>query len=108
MTNGDFIVVTTTHDVEEKARTLAADVVRERLAACAQVYPVSSVYWWEGEVRSGSEWRIDFKTRAGLSDRLSRFITEHHDYDTPEIVGVPLATGSAAYLDWVSAETVQD
>ncbi|MGW0364505.1 divalent-cation tolerance protein CutA [Streptomyces sp. NPDC002990] len=108
MTNGDLIVVTTTHDVEEKARTLAAQVVRERLAACAQVYPVSSVYWWEGEVRSASEWRIDFKTRAALSDRLSRFLTEHHDYDTPEIVSVPLAGGSAPYLDWVNAETLPD
>ncbi|GAA1074125.1 periplasmic divalent cation tolerance protein [Kitasatospora gansuensis] len=108
MTHRDILVVTTTHDDETRARDLATAVVRERLAACAQVYPISSVYRWEGEVRSEPEWRIDFKTRAELSDRLAAFIGEHHSYDTPEIIGVPVVTGSTAYLDWVNAETTTD
>ncbi len=105
MTNRDLAVVTTTHDEEAKARELATAAVRERLAACAQVYPISSVYWWDGEVQSTAEWRIDFKTRADLSTRLAAFITEHHSYDTPEVITVPVVTGSTAYLDWVNAET---
>ncbi|WP_354644405.1 divalent-cation tolerance protein CutA [Kitasatospora camelliae] len=105
MTNRDFIVVTTTHDDEAKARELAAAVVRERLAACAQVYAVRSVYWWDGEVQDASEWRIDLKTRAAVGDRLAARIGELHSYDTPEIIGVPVVTGSSAYLDWVRAET---
>ncbi|MCU7821385.1 divalent-cation tolerance protein CutA [Kitasatospora sp. DSM 101779] len=105
MTNRDVLVVTTTHDAEEKARALAGLVVRERLAACAQVYPIGSVYWWEGEVRSASEWRIDFKTTAGLAERLTAFLHEHHGYETPEVVAVPVVAGSDAYLAWVVAET---
>lgn len=108
MTNRDFIVVTTTHDAEDKARALAVAVVRERLAACAQVYPISSVYWWDEDVQSENEWRIDFKTRADLADPLAKFINDKHDYDTPEVVGVPVVTGSTAYLEWVKAETVQN
>ncbi|MFF4815057.1 divalent-cation tolerance protein CutA [Kitasatospora sp. NPDC001309] len=104
-TTPEFLVVTTTHDGSEQARALAKKVVEARLAACAQVYPIQSVYWWDGEVQDSAEWRIDFKTRADLAERLGAFIGEHHIYDTPEIVGVPLATGSAAYLDWVRAET---
>jgi periplasmic divalent cation tolerance protein len=105
MTNSDFLVVTTTHDAEDEARALAAAAVRERLAACAQVYPVTSVYWWDGEVQDAREWRIDLKTRAALADRLAAFIGERHSYTTPEIIGVPVVTGSTAYLDWVNAET---
>ncbi|MEV8094733.1 divalent-cation tolerance protein CutA [Kitasatospora sp. NPDC085879] len=105
MTKRDVLVVTTTHDAEEKARVLAALVVRERLAACAQVYPIGSVYWWDGEVQSAPEWRIDFKTRADLADRLTAFLRAHHDYETPEVVAVPVVAGSDAYLDWVAAET---
>ncbi|WP_431682256.1 divalent-cation tolerance protein CutA [Kitasatospora sp. KL5] len=107
MTSGDVLVVTTTHDAEEKARELAGLVVRERLAACAQVYPVASVYWWDGEVQSGPEWRIDFKTRAELADRLTAFVREHHGYETPEVVAVPVVAGSDAYLAWVAAETAR-
>ncbi|MFE1317510.1 divalent-cation tolerance protein CutA [Kitasatospora phosalacinea] len=105
MTEHEFLVVTTTHDDEARARELAAAAVRERLAACAQVYPVRSVYWWDGEVRDGAEWRVDLKTRAALAERLTAFLVERHSYDTPEVVGVPVAAGSAAYLDWVAAET---
>ncbi|MGW3073069.1 MULTISPECIES: divalent-cation tolerance protein CutA [unclassified Kitasatospora] len=105
MPNRDFIVVTTTHDDETKARELAAAVVRDRLAACAQVYAINSVYWWDGDVQNEGEWRIDFKTRADLADRLAARIGELHSYDTPEIIGVPVVTGSNAYLDWVNAET---
>ncbi len=107
MTNRAFIVVSTTHDSEVRARTLAAAVVRERLAACAQLYPVNSVYRWEGDIRTEPEWRIDFKTRAGLAERLTAFIGDHHTYETPEIIGVPVTTGSAAYLDWVNAQTAE-
>ncbi|MFI6849085.1 divalent-cation tolerance protein CutA [Kitasatospora sp. NPDC050467] len=103
--NPDVVVVTTTFDAESKARTLAAAVVRERLAACAQVYPVQSVYRWADEVQESPEWRVDFKTRADLATRLTGFITGHHDYDTPEVVAVPVVTGSSAYLAWVAAET---
>jgi periplasmic divalent cation tolerance protein len=105
MTTFDYLVVTTTTDSEAAARVLAETVVRERLAACAQVYVISSVYWWEGEVQSSPEWRVDFKTRAELWDRLVEFIASNHSYDTPEIIGAPVVMGSAAYLSWVAAET---
>ncbi|MFJ9691884.1 divalent-cation tolerance protein CutA [Kitasatospora sp. NPDC101183] len=101
----DFLVVTTTHDDETKARDLAATLVRERLAACAQVYPVRSVYWWDGEVQDATEWRLDLKTRTTLAPRLTTRITELHPYDTPEVIAVPLTTGSPAYLAWLTAET---
>ncbi|MFI6156514.1 divalent-cation tolerance protein CutA [Kitasatospora sp. NPDC051170] len=105
MTNREFLVVTTTHDDETRARELALTVVRDRLAACAQVYPIQSVYWWDGEVQDSAEWRVDFKTRVDLADQLAARIAELHTYDTPEIIGVTVTTGSAAYLDWVTAET---
>ncbi|MFD9062141.1 divalent-cation tolerance protein CutA [Kitasatospora purpeofusca] len=105
--DSELLVVTTTHDDEAKARALAADVVRARLAACAQVYRVQSVYWWDGEVQDAAEWRTDFKTRAELADALVGFIGERHDYDTPEVIAVPVVAGSAGYLEWVRAETAQ-
>ncbi|MGW3178119.1 divalent-cation tolerance protein CutA [Kitasatospora sp. NPDC001119] len=103
-----FVVVTTTHESEEWARALASAVVRERLAACAQVYPVRSVYWWDGEVQDAEEWRIDLKTRAELLDRLGAFVAGRHSYETPELVAVPVAGGSPGYLDWVAAETTPE
>ncbi|MFJ8041731.1 divalent-cation tolerance protein CutA [Kitasatospora sp. NPDC096147] len=101
----DYLVVTTTHESEQQARELAGAVVRERLAACAQVYPVRSVYWWEGEVQDAEEWRVDLKTRSGLARELREFVAARHAYDTPELIAVPVVDGSPAYLAWLAAET---
>ncbi|MEU8892257.1 divalent-cation tolerance protein CutA [Streptomyces sp. NPDC048442] len=100
-----YAVLTTTTDAEDKAYALAARAVEDQLAACAQVFPVSSVYRWQGAVERAQEWRIDFKTRGDLVAELARRIGELHDYDTPEIIAVPVTAGSPAYLEWVSAQT---
>ncbi|MEU9076900.1 divalent-cation tolerance protein CutA [Kitasatospora sp. NPDC004745] len=105
VTEHRLVVVTTTHESEERARALASAAVRERLAACAQVYPVRSVYWWDGEVQDAAEWRTDFKTRAELADRLGAFLADRHDYETPEVIAVPVVAGHPGYLDWVVTET---
>ncbi|RAJ41809.1 uncharacterized protein involved in tolerance to divalent cations [Kitasatospora sp. SolWspMP-SS2h] len=103
-----YLVVTTTHEDEAAARALAATLVRERLAACAQLHPVRSVYRWDGEVRDAPEWRVDLKTRAALADRLVTRIGELHSYDTPEVIAVPVTAGSPAYLAWLDTETTPE
>ncbi|GAA3820867.1 divalent-cation tolerance protein CutA [Streptomyces phyllanthi] len=105
MTNPQYAMVITTTDAEEKARSLASEVIDERLAACAQVYAIASVYRWEGRVEQEQEWRIDFKTRGDLVEKLARRIGELHDYDTPEVIALPIVSGSPAYLGWVTAQT---
>ncbi|MFJ4879486.1 divalent-cation tolerance protein CutA [Streptomyces sp. NPDC088745] len=100
-----YAVLTTTADSEAGAAELADRVIGERLAACAQVYPVRSVYRWQGAVERATEWRIDFKTRGELLPELTARIGELHDYDTPEVVAVPVVAGSPAYLEWVTEQT---
>ncbi|MFD8598573.1 divalent-cation tolerance protein CutA [Kitasatospora sp. NPDC059646] len=99
------LVVTTTHEDEDAARALATTLVRERLAACAQVHPVRSVYWWGGVLQDAAEWRIDLKTGAARAQRLVDRIVELHPYDTPEVIAVPITAGAPGYLAWLTAET---
>ncbi|MCS0638957.1 divalent-cation tolerance protein CutA [Streptomyces sp. LP05-1] len=101
------VVVTTTTDAKEAAYELSDTAVRERLAASAQVYGVSSVYRWAGEVTRNDEWRVDFKTRADLVPELSRYLRENHEFLEPEIVAVPIVDGSAGYLNWITEQTEQ-
>jgi periplasmic divalent cation tolerance protein len=45
------------------------------------------------------------KLPADRYDELAAFITERHSYDEPEIVALPIVTGSPAYLKWMWEET---
>ncbi|MDK0519347.1 divalent-cation tolerance protein CutA [Streptomyces sp. ML-6] len=101
-----WLTVLTTTDSEEKARALARGAVEARLAACVQISaPVTSVYHWESAIETAKEWQLLFKTTAERYDELEAHLQAAHDYETPEIIAIPILRGSARYLAWVSAET---
>ncbi|MTD58460.1 divalent-cation tolerance protein CutA [Amycolatopsis pithecellobii] len=102
----DHVIVTTTTDSEDAARALAAQAVADRLGACAQIVgPITSVYRWEGEVRTDPEWRVEIKTAADRVPELVASLKSAHSYDVPEIIATPIDGGSAEYLAWLISET---
>ncbi|HET9602730.1 MAG TPA: divalent-cation tolerance protein CutA [Gemmatimonadales bacterium] len=104
----EVIEVRTTVASRDDADRLARDVVAARLAACSQVTgPVTSRYWWKGTLERAEEWQCHFKTTRTRWPDVARFLREHHPYELPEIVMLPLA-GSEAYLDWVRGEVVEE
>jgi periplasmic divalent cation tolerance protein len=106
---GDFLQVQTTTDSRAEAMELARTAVEARLAACAQVAgPITSTYWWEGEVERDEEWLVMLKLPSGRYADLAAFLAERHSYDEPEIIAVPLVAGSAGYLRWIAEETSRD
>ncbi|MCJ1677441.1 divalent cation tolerance protein CutA [Streptomyces sp. APSN-46.1] len=99
------LTVLTTVDSAEVARELARDAVEARLAACAQISgPVTSVYRWKDELRSGQEWQVLLKTTEAAYPALEAALIAAHPYDTPEVIATPVVRGSADYLAWVAAE----
>ncbi|MEU8526889.1 MULTISPECIES: divalent-cation tolerance protein CutA [Streptomyces] len=107
MTPAALTVLTTT-DSAEKAEALARGAVEARLAACAQVSgPVTSVYRWKDAVETAEEWQVLLKTTEQRYDALEAHLLAAHDYETPEIVATPVVRGSAAYLEWIAAETAE-
>ena len=104
----EYLQVQTTTDSRAEALELSHAAVAARLAACAQVAgPIASTYWWDGSVRREEEWLILLKAPAERFGELAAFLTERHSYDEPEIIAVPIVTGSVSYLNWLRDETRQ-
>lgn len=102
--NEQNLVVFVTAPSEEVAEQIAAKVVGERLAACANILPaIRSIYWWEGKVQTDSEVLVIFKTQATWFLSLETAVKQIHPYDVPEIIALPVVMGSQAYLDWIGA-----
>jgi periplasmic divalent cation tolerance protein len=101
-----YLQVQTTTDSRAEAMELSRAAVESRLAACAQVAgPVASVYWWDDGLERAEEWLVLFKLPADRYSDLAAFISERHSYDEPEIIALPIVTGSTAYLAWLRDET---
>lgn len=99
------VVVTLTAASADDAQRLGRLALQGRLAACAQVSgPITSSYWWNGEIATATEWTCALKTtRSRLSPLLSA-LRAAHPYEVPEIVVTPVVGGDADYLAWIRAE----
>ena len=96
-----LVVLTTTPDIWE-AESLAEKIVSEKFAACVQILPqMTSYYFWEGEVQKEGEHLLLIKTVRDNYDALEKFILENHSYEVPEIVAVDAERISASYYAWM-------
>jgi periplasmic divalent cation tolerance protein len=96
-----IVVLATTPD-RALANTLADKLVRERLAACVQILPqMTSVYFWEGEVKRDEEHLLLIKTREDKYVEIEEFIKQNHTYDVPEIVSLRPVRVSDDYRAWL-------
>jgi periplasmic divalent cation tolerance protein len=95
------LVLTTCGSLEE-ARSIAQTLVGRQLAACVNIAPqIESVYRWQGEVETATEWLLVIKTTAEAFDRLRETLSGLHSYELPECIAIAVEDGSAAYLEWI-------
>lgn len=99
-----MLICLTTVSSTNQGEMLARKIVAAKLAACVQVLPrMTSVYFWDDEVRTEGEYLLLIKTIREKYKELETFIGEHHTYDVPEIVAVESADVSEKYRGWLEA-----
>ncbi|MXY61325.1 MAG: divalent-cation tolerance protein CutA [Cenarchaeum sp. SB0665_bin_23] len=97
---GMSIVVSTFSDMDT-AKDISRNVIQEELAACASIMQVSSIYMWKKSIEDTSEFMVFYKTATENVNRLTRHLEEHHPYDTPEIVQIPVQSANKSYMQWL-------
>lgn len=100
-----MIVVITSCATRDEAERIASALVDERLAACVQILPATSLYRWKGAVERAEEHVLHIKTRSALALPVEQRVRALHSYDLPEVLVMRAGGGSAEYLAWVDAET---
>jgi periplasmic divalent cation tolerance protein len=100
----DKIVVLVTCGSAKEARRIARALVEKRLAACGNILeaPVRSIYRWKGKVETAKEYLLFIKTSRRRFKALQDEVKRLHSYDVPEIIALPIASGSPEYLKWIS------
>jgi periplasmic divalent cation tolerance protein len=84
---------------------MAAALVQDRLAACAQVCgTIRSVYVWKGVCETSEETLLLVKTKLSLFERLESAVRSRHPYECPQIVALPIVTANTDYLKWLEEQ----
>lgn len=102
----EFVIVLTTLPAESDAEKLASQLVEERVAACVNILPaMRSVYRWKQAVEHADERQLVIKTTRAHVGELEARLRVLHPYEVPEFVVLPIDSGSADYLSWLSEST---
>lgn len=94
-------VVLVTASSRTEAEAIATALIQAQLAACVSFTPIHSMYTWDGKVCSDEEWQLIIKTDLNQFEAISAKILSLHSYEVPEIIALPIETGSTAYLNWI-------
>jgi periplasmic divalent cation tolerance protein len=101
----DKIVVLSTCASDEEATRIARTLVEKGLAACVNVLTgVRSVYRWKNAIEDNPEVLLVIKTSRSLFDNVRGQIERMHSYELPEVIALPVVSGSERYLAWIDRE----
>ncbi len=104
----DVYIVHTSVEKKKDAQRLAKAVLEQRLAACVQMAPVQSQYWWQGAITQATEYALSFKTSETRLNALMTYIRRNHPYERPELVATECKVADNFYAAWVDEVTGDD
>lgn len=87
----------------DEAQAVAYVLLRERIAVCANWFPITCAYLWEGAVQQESETVLIVKARAGMRESIEAVARRHIDY-THFVGEIPLASVNPDFAQWLTRE----
>ncbi|MCL6435431.1 MAG: divalent-cation tolerance protein CutA [Leptolyngbyaceae cyanobacterium HOT.MB2.61] len=106
--NDSYGVVLVTASSKAEAEAIAQALIQSRLAACVSLFPVHSIYTWQGTVHQDDEWQLMIKCDLAKFADLEAKVREIHSYEVPEVIALPILAGSQPYLDWIGEQVGRD
>ena len=89
-----------------EATSLGLKTIENRLAACSNVFPIQSIFPWDGVIQHEDEFILILKTIPSLENQLRSFISEYHSYDVPCIASWNVEVNDK-YGEWVKENVRQ-
>ena len=100
---GEIILAYITNPNKKEAEKLARLLLEKRLIACANIIPITSLYWWQGKITKDREFLLIGKTIKKKFQRLKKFVEEVHPYSVPCILKLR-ASSNDKYYEWLKKE----
>ena len=96
-----MIILYVTHPTEEHAASILKSLIQEQLVACGNIYPIRSIYPWEGKLLDEKEYVTIIKSSELKQEAIINRISELHEYEIPCILTIT-ADANTQYLEWIN------
>lgn len=98
-----FIIIYITHPDLRTAKKIVASLMKNRLIACANFFPIESTYWWKGKMENSDEIVSIVKTKKENWDRVKSAVIKMHPYEIPCIMKIDV-DANENYENWINKE----
>lgn len=95
------IVVISTFPNRNSSQVVARSLVKKRLAACCNCFPVESSFVWQGKFEVTKEVMMLIKTTHKKYKAIEALLRKKHPYELPEIIVCRIIGGERNYLNWL-------
>lgn len=100
-----YIVVTTLCDKEDIANKMVNVLLEKKLVAGSQISKVHSKYWWNDALEECDEYKLEFRTKDNLFNKIEKEIKKIHDYEVVEISSYGIDNANQEFLNWMDENT---
>lgn len=98
-------VIYTTIANEEQAESIAQTLLQDKLVACINMWPITSLYTWKEKFEKSSEIAMFLKTTAECHDLVYKRLKELHTYECPAIITINVSKTDLDFMQWVQTQT---
>ncbi|MEK6917612.1 MAG: divalent cation tolerance protein CutA [Nanoarchaeota archaeon] len=99
-----FIIVYITHKSLSEAKKVCEHLLKRKLIACVNYFPIQSAYWWKGKIDSANEVVSIVKSKKENWNEIKSEIKQIHPYETPCIMKFDVEANED-YEKWINKET---
>ena len=86
---------------KEEAKKIAKHLLSKKLIACANIFPIESLYWWQNKVIEDKEAVLICKTTENFIE-VEREIKKIHSYEIPCILNFDVKVNKE-YENWAKS-----
>lgn len=102
--NNGFIIIYITHPDLKTAKKIVASLMKSRLIACGNFFPIQNTYWWKGKIENSKETVSIVKTKTKNWEKVKSAVVKLHPYETPCIIKINV-NANDNYESWINKET---
>ena len=98
-----MILVYITNPTRKEAEKVASHLLKRKLIACANIFPIESVFRWKGRINRTKEYVVIAKTLSRNFQKIKKEVRRIHKYEIPCIIRIK-ADASREFERWVKEE----
>ena len=106
MSYDPVLIYMTTADLNEAER-LGELLLQKRLVACVTLPQggMISMFHWQDQLDHSKEQLMLAKSTRDHLPAIQQILKEHHSYECPCLLALPILGGNPSFLDWIKEET---